>query len=70
VTEELGIKEGGVETSAVHFDEGGLGSGAQVVDHARHPPFSGAAFAVQEHGGALALGQQAYLVGEVLHARR
>ena len=68
--EQLGVEEGGVEPGAVHLDERRLGSGAQVVNHPGHPPLARAALPVQQHRGALALSQQADLVGEVLHARR
>ena len=70
VAEQLGVEEGGVEPGAVDLDERRLGARAQVVDHPRHPPLAGAALAGEQHGGPLALGQQAHLVGEVLHARR
>jgi hypothetical protein len=68
MTKQFRVEKCGVETGAVHFDEGRFGSGTQVMNHPCHPSLPGAALASQQNSGTLALGQQRYLVAKILHA--
>ena len=68
VAEQLGVEEGGVESRAVDLDEGCLGPGTEVMNHAGDPAFARSALSGEENGGPFALSEERDLMGEVLHA--
>src|SRR5918994_7691485 len=68
MTEQLRVEEGGIQAATVHLDEWGFRTGAEIVDHPGHPPLTCSALPIEQHGRPLTLGEEPYLVSEVLHA--